>query len=80
MVITFHTTIHDSGIPLFPDSLLGDFMVYPVRIPPHAIINFAKLNGGASVILNGIFKLVVEISVIQKDVRIVPPSVEMTFN
>ena len=80
MMITFHTTIHNSGISLFPDSLLGDFMVYPVRVPPHAIIDLSKLNGSASIILNGVFELLVKISVIQKDVRIMPPSVEMTFN
>lgn len=80
MVVALHASVHDGGVTLFPNTLLGDFMINPVGITPHRLINLAKLNGGAGVVLDRRLEGVIEITIVQEDVRVVEPAVEVSFN
>lgn len=80
MVITLHATVHNSGITLFSDALLGNFVVDPVGESPHGAIDFTKLDLAAGVVEDDVFEILVKVAVVQEDIRVVPPPVEMTFN
>jgi hypothetical protein len=79
-VITLHTTVHDSSVTLFPDTFLGDLVVNPVGETPHGVINLAKFHGSASVVLDGGPELLVEVAIVQEDVRVMIPAVEVALN
>lgn len=80
MVITLHTTVHDGGITLFSDALLGHVVVDPVREAPHGGIDLAELDIRADVLTDLVFEGRVEVAIVQEDVWVVEPSVEMSFN
>lgn len=80
VVVTFHSSIHDRSITLFSDTLFGNFMVHPVRVTPHAIIDLAKFHGGAGVVLDGFLEHIIKVAVVQKDIRVVKPPVEVSLN
>lgn len=64
MVITLHTTVHDGGITLFPDALLGHVVVDPVGEAPHGGIDFAEFNIRADVLTDLVFEGRVEVAVV----------------
>lgn len=80
MVVTLHTTVHDCSIALFSDALLGYIVVNPVRETPHAGVDLAKLDIGADVFADLIFEGGVEVAVVQEDVWVVEPSVEVSLD
>ena len=80
VVITLHTTVHNGSITLFSDALLGYVVVNPVREPPHAGVDLAKLDIRADVFADLIFKGGVEVAVVQEDVWVVEPSVEVSLD
>jgi hypothetical protein len=80
VVITLHTTVHDSSITLFSDALLGHIVINPVGEAPHTGIDLAKLDVGADVLADFIFEGRVEVAVVQEDVWVVEPSVEVSLN
>jgi hypothetical protein len=80
MVVTLHSSVHDSGITLLPDAFLGDLMVNPVGVAPHTVIDLAKFDRSTGVILHRVHKLLVEVTIIQEHIWIVPPSVEVSFD
>lgn len=80
MVVTLHSTIHDSGVALLSDAFLCHFVVNPFRITPHGIVNFAEFHRSTCIILHGILESVIKIAVVQEHIRIVEPSVEMSLN
>lgn len=80
MMVTLHASVHDGGVTLFPNALFGDFMINPVGVTPHGLIDLAKLNGGAGVVLDRRLEGVIEITIVQEDVRVVEPAVEVSFN
>lgn len=80
VVITLHTTVHDSSVALFPDAFLGDLVVNPIWETPHGVVNLAEFHGSASVILDGGHELLVEVTIVQENVRVVVPAVEVTLN
>lgn len=80
MVITLHTTVHDGSITLFSDALLGHVVVNPVREAPHGGIDFAEFDIRADVLTDLVFEGRVEVAVVQEDVWVVEPSVEMSLD
>lgn len=64
MMIALHTTIHDSSVTLLSNSLSGNFMIYPIWISPHGLIDLTKLNGGTCIVLDGVFELLVKVSIV----------------
>lgn len=79
-VIRLHATVHNSSITLLGNALLRDSWIYPVWETPHAGIDLSELNGSAGVIHDGLLEVVVEVAVVQEDVRVMVPSVEVTLN
>lgn len=79
MVIAFHSTIHDDLIPLLSDPFSGYINVDPVRIPPHARVYLPKLNGRAGVIHDCVSEVGIKVAIVEEDIWIVEPSVEMSF-
>lgn len=80
MMIALHTPVHYRLVPLFADSFSCHLGVHPVRITPHARIDLAKLDGRARMISDGLSERGVEVSVVQKDVWVIKPSIEMPFH
>ena len=79
VMVALHATVHDRCISLFPDPFTGHIFVDPIRISPHAGIDLAELYRRASVILNGRFELITKVAVVEKDIRIMKPAIEVTF-
>ena len=79
-MIALHSTIHNCSIPLLSYPLACDLMVNPIRKPPHRTVYFPELHRSIGVVDDSIFKLLVEVSIIQKDVWIPIPSVEVSFD
>lgn len=80
MMVALHSTIHDGSVSLLPDTFLGHLVVDPVRETPHAAFDLAELHGGAGVVLDGGHEVLVEVAIVQKNVRVVIPAVEVPFN
>lgn len=79
-MITLHTAVHDGGITLFPDAFLGHIVVNPVREAPHGGVDFAEFDIRADVLTDLVFEGRVEIAIVQEDVWVVEPSVEVSLN
>ena len=79
-VVRFHSTIHDSCITLLRNTLLGDLWIYPVWETPHAGINLSKLNRGASIVGDCLLEVFVKVAVVQENIWVMVPSVEMALN
>ena len=79
-VVTFHATVHDRGVTLLGDTLLRDLGVDPVRETPHVRANLAELDGSRGVVLDGVLEGVVEVAIVQEDVRVVIPAVEVALD
>ena len=79
-MVAFQATVHDGSVSLFSDTLFCDFGIDPVWITPHLWTNFAKFDGTRCVVTNCVLERLVEVSVVQEDVWIMVPSVEMTLD
>lgn len=80
MVIALHASVHDGGITLLSDALFRDVEIGPVRVSPHVGRNLAKLYGRAGVFQDLLLERRVEVTIVQEDVRIVKPSVEVSLD
>lgn len=80
VVITLHATVHNGGITLFSDTLSGNFMVDPVGKAPHGAIDFTKLDTAAGVVEDGVLEVLVKVTIVQEDIWVVPPSIEVALN
>lgn len=79
-MITLHATIHDKRITLLPNALLCNFMISPIRETPHGAVNFPKFGMTAGIVPDGVFELLVEVCIIQENIRIIVPAIEMPFD
>lgn len=80
VMVTFHAAIHNRSISLLSNSFSSNLMINPIRIPPHGSIDFAKLCFSACVILNATFEFIGEFAIVEEDVGIVKPAIEMSFD
>lgn len=80
MMVALHATIHNGSVSLFSYSLSCSIDVHPVWVTPHGCINLSKLDWRARVVEDRLFESRVEVAIIQKDVRIVEPAIEMSFD
>ncbi len=80
VMVTFHAAVHNGLITLLPDAFACNFLVDPVRISPHTRIDLPKFDRRACVIGNGFFERRVEIAVVEEDVGVVEPAIEVTLN
>lgn len=79
-MITLHSSIHNGSITLFADTFLRDFVIHPVGVTPHAAIDFAKFHGRTGVVFDGLLERIIEIAIVQEDIRIIEPPVEVSLD
>ena len=80
MMVALHASIHNCSISLLSDSLSCCVTVDPIGISPHLRINLAELHRSTCVVHYSLFECLVKVSIIEKDVWIVEPSIEMPFH
>jgi hypothetical protein len=80
MMIALHATVHNGLVALLRNAFLRDCRIYPVGEAPLLRRYLTPLNRRACVVQDGVFEGLIEDSVVQKDIRIVEPSVEMPFD
>lgn len=78
-MITLQPTIHQRSITLFPNPFPRNLRVHPVREPPHGRIDLAELDAGLGMILHGLHEGIVEVAVVEEDVWVVIPSIEVAL-
>jgi hypothetical protein len=79
-MITLHATIHDSLVTLLRNAFLCDGGVHPVGEAPLLCGYLTPLNRCACVVQNSVLKGLVEDAVVQEDIGVVKPPVEMSFD
>ena len=79
-MVAFHSTVHDGSVTLLPDALFGNLMVNPIRESPHSVVNLAKFDFRAGVVLDRCLELLVEVAIVEEHIGVVPPPVEMSLN
>jgi hypothetical protein len=79
-VVTFETTIHDSGVALLGDAFLRDLGIDPVGIAPHVGFDLAKLHSRGSVVRHRLLEGRVEVIIVEENVGVVIPPVEVTLD
>lgn len=79
-MITFHTTIHDSLVTLFCNTLFSNLGIDPVGESPMLRVYGAKFHGATSVVGDSLLKRRVEVFIIQENVWVMIPPIEMSFN
>lgn len=55
-------------------------MIDPVRETPHGVVNLAELHRSTGIVLYGGLELLVEVAIVQKNIWIMVPTVEVPFN
>ncbi len=80
VVITLHTAVHDGRVALLGDALLGHAVVDPVGITPHAGVNLAKFDRRAGVLGDGLLEGRVEVAIVEEDIRIMIPAIEVSLD
>lgn len=80
MMVALHTAIHDCPVALLLDPFASVFGIRPLGIPPHAGIYDTKFNGCIGMCTYSLLKGRVEVQVIEEDVWVVVPAIEMAFN
>lgn len=79
-MVTLKTTVHDSGVSLLSNTLLCNLGINPVGVSPHLGANLSKLDGSGGVVADGVLEGLVEVSIVEEDIWIMIPSVEVSFN
>lgn len=79
-MVALETTIHDCGVSLLRNAFLGDLGIDPFGKAPHFGTDLAKLNRSRRVVLDDILEGLIEVAVIQEDVWVVVPAVEVTLD
>jgi hypothetical protein len=80
MMVTFQATVHNSSISLFPNAFLGNLLVRPVWVSPVRLVDLAELDRGAGVVRYRLLEGGIEVAVIQEDVWVVEPAIEMSLD
>lgn len=79
-MVTLKSTVHDSSVTLLRDALLGDLGIDPFRKAPHLGANLTKLDGSRGVVLDSILECLVEVAIVQEDVGVMVPAVEVALD
>lgn len=80
VMITLHSSIHNGSITLFADTFLRDFVIHPVGVTPHAAVDFSKFHGRTGIVFNGLLERIIEIAIVQEDIRIIEPPIEVSLD
>lgn len=79
-MIALHAAVHDGSVALLRDALLCNVRIDPVRKAPLLWRDLAPLYWSADVLQNNLAEGLIEVSVVEEDVGVVKPSVEMSLN
>lgn len=79
-MVALQTAVHDGLVALLVDALLGHLGVDPVGIPPHVRADLAELDGARRVLDDGFLEGLVEVGVVEEDVGVVVPPVEVALD
>lgn len=79
-MVALHATIHNSGVSLLPNTLFCRLQIDPVRVTPHIRVYFAEFDSSAGVVHNRLLKCLIEVSIVEENIWIMKPSVEMPFH
>lgn len=79
-MITFHASVHDRSVSLFGNAFPSDFGIDPVWESPHAGVNLSELYWRTRIVRYRLLECRVEVAIVEEDVRVVIPSIEMTLN
>lgn len=79
-MVALQSTVHDSCITLLGNTLLCNLGVNPLRETPGVRLNLAELNMTRRVVSHSILEIIVELDVVEEDIRIVIPAVEVAFH
>ena len=79
-MVTLHSTIHNGSITLFSDTLLCDLLIDPVWKSPMFGVDLTKFNSATGVVQNGLLEWSAEFGIVEEDIWVVVPSVEMSFD
>lgn len=79
-VIAFQSTIHDSCVALLRDALFGHLRIDPFGEAPHFRADLAKLDGGGGIVLDSVLEGLIEVAIVQENVRVVVPAVEVALD
>lgn len=79
-MVALQATVHDGGVSLLRDTLLGDLGVDPFGKAPHLRADLAKFHRGGGVVLDGVLECLVEVAIVQEDVGVVVPPVEVALD
>lgn len=79
-MVAFHAAVHDGIIALLVDALLGHLGIDPVGIPPHVRTDPAELDRRRGVVPDRVHEGLVEVYVVQEDVRVMIPAVEVALD
>jgi hypothetical protein len=79
-MVAFKSAVHDSSIALLGNALFPYLGIKPVGVSPHIMVDFAKFHGARSVVLHRLPEGRVEISIVEKHVRVVVPAVEVSLD
>lgn len=79
-MVTLQPTIHDSGITLLGNAFLGNLLINPVRVSPHVRADLSKFNSRRGVFLYRLLEGLIEFPIIEEDVGVVIPPVEVTLH
>lgn len=79
-MITFHTTIHDGIVSLLCDALLSNIRVDPVWEAPLLWRYLAPLDRSTNVLQDHLPECLVEVAVIEEDVWVMEPPIEMSLD
>lgn len=63
-VIALKAAVHDGGVSLLGNALLGDLGIDPFGKTPHVRADLAKLDRGRGIVLDGVLEGLVEVAVI----------------
>lgn len=79
MVVALHASVHDNLVALLPDAFSGDVDIDPIGVSPHARIYLSEFHRRTCVVHYSISEVGVEVSIVEKNVGIMEPSIEMPF-
>ena len=80
MVIALQATIHDCSVSLLSNSFSCNIFVHPIWVSPHGRVNLAEFDGRTREVGYCLFEGRIEVSIVEEDIRIVKPTVEVSFH
>jgi hypothetical protein len=78
-MIALHAAVHDGAVALLSDALLHDRRISPVWEAPVLWRDLAPFHYRLCVIANSLLESRVEVAVVQEDIGVVIPPVEMSL-